>query len=132
MAARVGDCFPAVVSGVTRFGLFLTTSEGAEGFLGVEQLPARHYDFDEAHLTLTGPSGEAHTLGQPMEVRCLSADIASGRVDFAPADRDAPPPALRHTDRHADRTPREKRSAKQVGRRPQVRKTFGGRKGRKK
>lgn len=127
MAARVGDCFPAVVSGVTRFGLFLTTSEGAEGFLGVEQLPARHYDFDEAHLTLTGPSGEAHTLGQPMEVRCLSADVASGRVDFGPADREKTAPPQRPR-----RALTEKRSAKQVGRRPQVRKTFGGRKGRKK
>lgn len=123
MATRVGDVFQTVVSGVTRFGLFLTTPEGAEGFLGVERLPGRHYDFDDAHLTLTGPSGASYTLGQVVEAVCLSADPASGRVEFARPEEtfsDTPPVLDRR------REERPKRAERRVGKRPHTRKSFGG------
>ena len=129
MATRVGDTFPAVVSGVTRSGLFLTTPEGAEGFLGVEHLAGRHYDFDDAHLTLTGPSGVSYTLGQVVEVVCLSADPASGRVDFARPGEDfsQQPPVSRQKQED-----KPKRAERRVGKRPHGRKPFaGGRKGRR-
>ena len=82
MASHLGEAFPAAVSGVTKHGLFVLTAIGVEGFLPVEALPGADYAYDEAHMTLTGPSGKGYALGTALEVVCASADPGSGRIDF--------------------------------------------------
>ncbi|MBS6217825.1 MAG: ribonuclease R [Clostridiales bacterium] len=82
MAGHVGETFPAAVSGVTRFGLFVLTALGVEGFLPVEALPGGRYAFDESRMTLTGPGGDVFTLGTLLEVVCASADPGSGQISF--------------------------------------------------
>ena len=103
MHAHLGETFAGVVSGVTRFGLFVTLSSGVEGLLPVEALPGQGYQYDEAHLTLVSEGGGAsYTFGTPLEVVCAAADPASGQIDFAlpggapvpraaPAKKEAPP-----------------------------------------
>ena len=86
MAAHVGEKFPGAVSGVTRFGLFVLTAVGVEGFLPAEALPGGPYTFEEAHMALTSPGGERITLGTELEVLCASADPGSGRIEFALPD----------------------------------------------
>ena len=67
---------------MSRFGLFVLTAAGAEGFLPVEALPGGHYAFDEGHMTLSGPGGEVFALGTPLEVVCASTDPGSGQIGF--------------------------------------------------
>ncbi len=83
MADKVGQTFSGVVSGATRFGVFVALENGVEGMLPLEALPPDRWDFDEAAQTLTGThTGVVYTFGLPLEVVCAAADPAAGRVDF--------------------------------------------------
>lgn len=90
MADHLGETFPALVSGVTRQGLFAALPSGVEGFLPLESLPGGRYQYDEDHLTLTGPE-VTYTFGSPLEVVCVLAEAATGRVEFALAGVEARP-----------------------------------------
>ena len=90
MADHIGETFPALVSGVTRQGLFAALPSGVEGFLPLESLPGGRYQYDEDHLTLSGPE-VTYTFGSPLEVVCVLAEAATGRVEFALAGAEVRP-----------------------------------------
>lgn len=82
LADRVGGQFDGRINGVTRFGLFVTLSEtGADGLVPIRSLPDDYYDHDEARHSLTGRfHGRVYRLGDPVEVRLVDADPASGAL----------------------------------------------------
>ena len=83
MAGHIGERFAGVVSGVTRFGLFVSVVGGVEGLLPVEALPGGPWEYDQAHLLLVELNGSGrYTFGMPLEVECAAADPVSGQVDF--------------------------------------------------
>ena len=120
MAEHVGETFPGVVSGVSRFGLFVLTGVGVEGFLPAEALPGGHYAYSEEHLTLTDSQGERYTLGTLLEVACVSADPGSGQVEFRL------PKGTPGTIFLERKEPKPSRAERKVGKRPQG-KTHGKR-----
>lgn len=120
MAEHIGETFPGVVSGVSRFGLFVLTGVGVEGFLPAEALPGGHYVYSEEHLTLTGSQGERYTLGTLLEVACVSADPGSGQVEFRL------PKGTPGTIFLERKEPKTSRAERKVGKRPQG-KTHGKR-----
>jgi ribonuclease R len=85
---RVGELFGARVSGVTKFGLFVTLSEsGASGFLSMSSLADDFWVYDEASQSLSGKrSRKSIHLAQPLQVRLLEARPVTGGLLFAPAD----------------------------------------------
>ncbi len=103
MSDHIGEQFPAVVSGVTRNGLYVSLPFGVEGLVPVESLPGFEYDYDEYRMTLTGRGG-VYTFGMPLAVICVSADPGTGQIDFRlegtpeaavrrkPEKKAAPPP----------------------------------------
>ena len=55
MADKVGRIFAARISGVTRFGLFVTLPEsGANGLIPLSRLPDDYWMHDETTQTLNG------------------------------------------------------------------------------
>ena len=83
MAGHIGERFAGVVSGVTRFGLFVSVAGGVEGLLPVEALPGGPWEYDQAHLLLVEVNGSGrYTFGMALEVECAAADPVSGQVDF--------------------------------------------------
>ena len=82
MAGHIGETFPAAVSGVTKFGLFVALESGVEGFLPAAALPEDRYRYDELRMTLTGEQGRVYSFGMALEVVCAAADPAVGQVDF--------------------------------------------------
>ena len=83
MAGHIGETFPAAVSGVTKYGLFVALESGVEGFLSAAALPQDRYHYDELRMTLTGEHGHAYAFGMALEVLCAAADPASGQVEFS-------------------------------------------------
>ena len=81
MADHIGESFPAAVSGVTRYGLFVTLPFGVEGMVPVESLSGFEYDYDENRMMLSGRGG-VYTFGMSLEVVCVSADPGTGQIDF--------------------------------------------------
>ena len=84
MADKVGSIFPARISGVTRFGLFVTLADsGASGLVPVSSLPDDFWMHDEARQTLTGrQNGIAFRLAQEVEVRLSEASPMTGGLVF--------------------------------------------------
>jgi ribonuclease R len=84
MADKVGAVFEARVSGVTRFGLFVTVSgNGASGRVPISSLPDDFYVHDEATQTLTGRRHKlSFRLAQDVEVRLAEASPVTGSLMF--------------------------------------------------
>ena len=84
MADKVGTLFPARISGVTRFGLFVTiTANGASGLVPLSSLPDDYWMHDEATATLTGRRTRlCFRLAQEVEVRLAEASPVTGGLVF--------------------------------------------------
>ena len=130
MHGHLGETFAGVVSGVTRFGLFVMLPSGVEGLLPVEALPGRGWQYDEARLTLAPEGGGvSYTFGAPLEVVCAAADPATGQIDFTLPGVDPAPRAARGEKR--EEAPRPPRREKPRGNRRAMH-VPRGKKGRKK
>jgi ribonuclease R len=84
MADRVGAEFDATISGVARFGLFVSLADtGADGLIPIRSLGADFFEHDERLHALRGRrSGLAFHLGDRLRVRLREADIATGSLQF--------------------------------------------------
>jgi len=84
MADKVGENFAARISGVTRFGLFVTVAEsGASGLVPVRSLPDDAWHHDEKEQALKGRRTHlAFQLAQEVEVRLAEASPVTGGLVF--------------------------------------------------
>ncbi len=84
MADKVGANFAARISGVTRFGLFVTVVEsGASGLVPVRSLPDDFWQYHEREQALTGRRTRlAFRLAQEVEVRLAEASPVTGGLVF--------------------------------------------------
>ncbi|MGB8839859.1 MAG: RNB domain-containing ribonuclease, partial [Aliidongia sp.] len=85
MTAHVGASFAGRISGVARFGLFVTLDEtGADGLVPIATLPADYYHHHaEGHCLIGERSRRSFTLGDRVEVRLVEADPIAGGMVFA-------------------------------------------------
>ncbi len=81
---RVGESFTARISGVTKFGLFVTLPEnGASGFLSMANLPDDYWMLDEASQSLIGKrSRKTYQMAQTLDVRLAEARPVTGGLLF--------------------------------------------------
>ncbi len=81
---RVGELFEGRISGVTKFGLFVTLSEtGASGFAPMASLPDDYWVHDEASQSLIGKRTRlSFQLAQNIEVRLAEAKPVTGGLLF--------------------------------------------------
>jgi len=98
MADKVGAHFAARISGVTRFGIFVTLAEsGASGLVPMSALPDDYWQHDETAQTLTGRhSSQIFRLAQPIEVRLAEASPVTGGLVFQVVPDRAPDNVPRH------------------------------------
>lgn len=84
LAGRVGTVFPATISGVTRYGLFVRLREtGADGFVPARSLESDYFRHDERRHALVGErTGEVHRIGDEVEVRLVEAVPMAGALRF--------------------------------------------------
>lgn len=84
LSDRVGAEFEGVISGVTRFGLFVSLDEtGADGLVPIASLGDDYYDHEEALHALVGRrTGKFYHLGDAVTVRLLEAVPVTGGLRF--------------------------------------------------
>ncbi len=84
MAEKVGSQFAARISGVTRFGLFVTVTEtGASGIVPMTTLPDDFWQYDEREQTLTGRRTQfVFRLAQELDVLLSEANPVTGGMVF--------------------------------------------------
>ncbi|HEX7389344.1 MAG TPA: VacB/RNase II family 3'-5' exoribonuclease, partial [Acidiphilium sp.] len=88
LADRIGEDFAGRISGVTRFGLFVTLTEtGASGFVPMSLLPDDFWHFDEASASLSGKRSRVEfRLAGLVTVRLREARPVTGGMVFSLID----------------------------------------------
>jgi ribonuclease R len=81
---HVGDVFEGVVSGVTKFGVFVELTELlVEGLVHVRDMDDDYYAYDESTYTLRGENtGKSYRPGDSVTVEVVGADIDSREIDL--------------------------------------------------
>lgn len=84
MCAYIGEEYEGVVSGVTQRGIFVELPNSVEGFVSIDSFEDADYQFDGMITQIDRRTGKKLTIGTPMRILVVSADVATGRIDFAP------------------------------------------------
>lgn len=81
---RVGATFKARITGVTKFGLFVTLSEtGADGLIPIRDLGKEYFLLDERTKSVIGTeSGTTYKFGREVEVKLKEATPVTGGLIF--------------------------------------------------
>ena len=75
--------YEGVISGVTKWGVYVELENTVEGLVHVADMRDDHYEFTEQTYELTGEhSGKSYTLGQTVRVRVTDADKLQRTVNF--------------------------------------------------
>ena len=83
MAARIGQEYEGVISGVTGWGFYVELPSTVEGLVHVSTLRGDYYHFDEDNYRLIGEiTKREFTLGKRVRVRVADADVETKTVDF--------------------------------------------------
>lgn len=97
VARHVGDDFDGVVSGVTKFGVFVEmTKLLTEGLVHVRDMNDDFYEFDQNRFILSGVKrGRKIKLGDTVRVKVAAANVTTRRIDLVFADTELPAKARR-------------------------------------
>ncbi|HEY0422398.1 MAG TPA: ribonuclease R [Rhodopila sp.] len=110
MAGRVGGRFAARISGVTRFGLFVTVTEtGATGIVPFASLPDDYWQYDDREQTLTGRrTRKIYRLSQEVDVLLSEANPVTGGMVFHVLESDPPKSSGRRGKAAPEKRPRRR------------------------
>ena len=82
MRAHIGETFQGVITSVTDHGVYVTLENRAEGLYHIHDMPEGEYEIEEGWYIRNALTGETFRLGDPIEVICAKADVASGHIDL--------------------------------------------------
>ena len=78
-----GEEFEGVISGITKWGLYVELPNTVEGLVHVANMMDDHYDYDETHFQMVGVhTGRRYELGQKVKVRVTGCDTIARTIDF--------------------------------------------------
>lgn len=81
---HVGSVFDGIISGVTRFGLFVELVDFyVDGLVHIASIDKDYYIFDQVHHRLTGErTGVVYCLGMPVKVQVAKVNTDELKIDF--------------------------------------------------
>jgi len=84
LSDKEGMTFSARISGVTKFGLFITLDDtGADGLIPVRDLGDEYMVYDEQRQALIGrDTGNTYRLGQRIKAKLIEASTITGGMKF--------------------------------------------------
>lgn len=84
VANHIGETFTGVVSGVTRFGVFVELNDIlVEGMVHVRDMEGDYFEYDEKSYVLVGmTTGRTFRLGDPVRVKVVGANLETREIDL--------------------------------------------------
>lgn len=84
LSERIGEVFPGRITGVAKFGLFVTIEGlGGDGLIPISTLGDERFTFDEGGRRLEGDwSGASFSLGLRLPIRLVEANPVTGGMRF--------------------------------------------------
>jgi ribonuclease R len=129
MLPQVGEEFDAVVSSVTKFGLFIELPNTVEGLVHISTMDDDYYNFIEQYLAMVGEhSKRTYRIGQPVRVKLMNVDVDQHQIDFKllPDDNTPTSDLGDLVERKPRRNFRNNRNQQHGGRRPNGNRNGGG------
>ncbi len=83
MAERIGEEFEGVISGITKWGIYVELPNTIEGLIHVTNLYDDRYNYIEDSYEMVGEhTGKVYKLGQSVCVRVIGTDRLQRTIDF--------------------------------------------------
>ncbi len=83
MSDKIGQEFEGIISGITKWGVYVQIENGAEGMISVRSLQDDYYQLDTKHYSLVGQkNGSKYTLGDKIKVRLIKTNLDKQIIDF--------------------------------------------------
>jgi ribonuclease R len=81
---KVGTEFSAIISGISRFGLFVEIDEFMiEGMVRYRDIPGDYFEYDERnHCAVGARKRKTYRAGQRLKVKLISANTETRKIDF--------------------------------------------------
>ncbi len=83
MQKHIGEVFTGVISGITKWGMYVELENTVEGLVHVANMYDDHYDYYERSYEMIGEhTGKVYKLGQEVSVRVMDVDKLMRTIDF--------------------------------------------------
>ena len=83
MSDRIGNVYTGVISGVTKWGMYVELPNTIEGLVHVTNMTDDHYEYNEERYEMMGMhTRKVYKLGEGLRVRVLDADRLMRTIDF--------------------------------------------------
>ena len=83
MADHIGEEFDAVVSSVTKFGMFIALPNTVEGLIHISEMKDDYYVYIEKQMALVGRRYKrTYRIGQPLRVKLMDVNVELHEVNF--------------------------------------------------
>lgn len=83
MKKHLGDEYEGVVSGITKFGMYVKLENTVEGLVSLVSLEDDYYIYDEKNMKLIGEhTGKIYDIGKKVKVQVVRADDKLHQIDF--------------------------------------------------
>ena len=87
MEERLGEVFEGVISGMTKWGMYVELPNTIEGLVHVTNMTNDHYEYYESRYEMVGNhTGKVYKLGQRIYVRVIGTDRLMRTIDFEIAE----------------------------------------------
>ncbi|WP_434311140.1 ribonuclease R [Hominifimenecus sp. rT4P-3] len=83
MRSHIGEYYDGLVSGVTRWGIYVELPNTVEGLVHVSRMDLDYFYLDEKNHQLIGErTGRVYRMGQPVRVQVTGVDLDTSTIDF--------------------------------------------------
>lgn len=90
MEQHIGEVFEGVVSGITKWGVYVELPNTIEGLVHVTNMTDDHYNYVEQSYEMVGErTGKTYQLGQTVRVKVVDTDLLQRTIDFVFARKEA-------------------------------------------
>ncbi len=83
MKKHLGDEYEGIVSGVTKFGMYVKLQNTVEGLVTMASLDDDYYIYDEKNMRLIGErTNKVYDIGKKVKIQVVRADDKMKQIDF--------------------------------------------------
>ena len=83
MEKRVGKMYEGIVSGITKFGMFVELDNTVEGLVHISSMEEDYFHYDELTRSLIGEhTAKMYRMGMKVKVVCVAANRYKREIDF--------------------------------------------------
>ena len=83
MKKHLGDEYEGIVSGITKFGMYVNLQNTVEGLVSLASLEDDYYIHDEKNMRLVGErTNKVYDIGKKVRVQVVRADEMMHQIDF--------------------------------------------------